>query len=70
MPTPLKCPICGRETDFFADPLGPFCSARCKQVDLYHWLNGDYRISEPLKADDLETYEQMQGPALDRPEEE
>jgi uncharacterized protein len=70
MSTPMKCPICGQATDFFTDPLGPFCSARCKQIDLGHWLNGDYRISEPLKPEDLEGYEQMRGPALDLPEED
>lgn len=70
MPSLMKCPICGRETDFFADPLGPFCSVRCKQIDLGKWLNEEYRFSEPLRPDAMEDYEQMQGPALDQPEEE
>ena len=35
------CPICGRP----ADPkLKPFCSQRCRQVDLNRWLSGTYRI--------------------------
>ena len=38
-------------TDFFADPLGPFCSQRCKMIDLGKWLGEEYRVSEPLRPD-------------------
>jgi len=69
MPAPIKCPICGRESDFFAKPTGPFCSVRCQQIDLGKWLGEDYRISEPLSPDHLEDYADMTGPALDESEE-
>ena len=39
----MKCPICGRE--FAPDAPGtamPFCSIRCKQIDLKRWLNEEY----------------------------
>jgi len=26
----------------------PFCSERCRLIDLGRWLDGDYRLSEPL----------------------
>ncbi len=64
----VPCPICKKESDFFADPLGPFCSSRCKMIDLGQWLNEEYRISEPLRPDHLSEYETMEGDALDRPE--
>lgn len=35
------CPICGKPA---AAAHEPFCSARCKQVDLGRWLNGAYRV--------------------------
>lgn len=36
-----RCPICGKP----ADPtFKPFCSQRCRQVDLNRWLSGTYRI--------------------------
>lgn len=54
-----KCPICGRPVDFFAEPLGPFCSSRCKMVDLGKWLGEDYRISEPLRPDHFASYEEL-----------
>ncbi|MDF3608388.1 DNA gyrase inhibitor YacG [Paracoccus sp. DMF-8] len=41
------CPICGKET---AAQYRPFCSKRCADIDLAHWLRGDYRI--PAEAED------------------
>ncbi|EHL99157.1 hypothetical protein HMPREF9946_03314 [Acetobacteraceae bacterium AT-5844] len=33
----------------------PFCSARCKQVDLGRWLSGDYVIpGQPVPENDEE----------------
>ncbi len=43
------CPICKKEfvSDSRQGPF-PFCSWRCKKVDLYNWLHEEYRYSEPL----------------------
>jgi len=35
-------------------PHRPFCSARCKLVDLGNWLDEKYRISRPLRPEDGE----------------
>jgi endogenous inhibitor of DNA gyrase (YacG/DUF329 family) len=43
------CPICGKPADAVHEP---FCSARCKQVDLGRWLNGTYRIETEEGPDD------------------
>ena len=40
-PAKLACSICGKRSDI---DHRPFCSARCKQVDLGRWLGGDYRL--------------------------
>ncbi len=56
MPT-FECPVCkkaitvARKEDA---PCRPFCSHRCKMVDLGRWLDGTYTITEPLESDDLE----------------
>ena len=63
----VKCPICGHENDFNAEPLGPFCSRRCKLIDLGKWLGEEYRISEPLSPDHLAEYEHLEGQDLDDP---
>jgi uncharacterized protein len=45
----LRCPICRRERDVPDDsPTRPFCSQRCKTIDLGNWLGEAYRISRPL----------------------
>ncbi|MFN7710726.1 MAG: DNA gyrase inhibitor YacG [Holosporales bacterium] len=37
----LKCVLCGQPRQ---EAFRPFCSARCKQVDLHRWLTGSYAI--------------------------
>lgn len=65
-PAVVPCPICGKASDFFAEPLGPFCSARCKTIDLGKWLDEDYRVSEPLRPDHFQEFEESGGD-LDHP---
>ncbi len=68
--TELDCPICGKLADFFVDPLGPFCSARCKMIDLGGWLGEDYKISEPLRPEHFAQFEDLaEHPNPDKPEE-
>lgn len=50
VPPPGRCPICGEAADA-GGPLRPFCSKRCKWVDLGRWLKGDYRV--PGEASEL-----------------
>ncbi|MDR1062540.1 MAG: DNA gyrase inhibitor YacG [Azoarcus sp.] len=39
------CPQCGRQAEWSeANPHRPFCSARCKQIDLGAWACGQYRV--------------------------
>ncbi len=33
----------------------PFCCDRCRLIDLGRWLDGDYRLSEPLLDRDYST---------------
>lgn len=58
---PMTCPICDKELPVEISgesPLFPFCSTRCKQVDLLRWMNGDYSITEPMTIDHLLEAEQ------------
>jgi endogenous inhibitor of DNA gyrase (YacG/DUF329 family) len=53
-PAKLKCPTCKAEGDWFAGAYGPFCSKRCKLLDLGKWLGEEHTISGPLKPEHLE----------------
>ena len=70
MPTPINCPTCSKANDFFEEPIGPFCSSRCKRVDLGKWLSEEYRVSEPLSPEHFTEYESVEGARLDEPESE
>jgi len=50
----LKCPMCKKEGDWFAGPYGPFCSRRCKLLDLGKWFTEEHVISQPLTPENLE----------------
>jgi endogenous inhibitor of DNA gyrase (YacG/DUF329 family) len=45
------CPVCSKtlKNTEEAKKDRPFCSARCKQVDLGRWLNEEYRV--PVEDD-------------------
>lgn len=66
--TRLACPICGKENEYFAEPLGPFCSARCRTIDLGKWLGEEYRVSEPLRPDHFAEFEGLEAEDPDRPQ--
>ena len=51
----MRCPICHTELKPEMKPHRPFCSARCKSIDLGKWLSEDYRIPvEPSENEDEE----------------
>lgn len=50
----IPCPICQQKGPWFEKPFGPFCSERCKMVDLGKWLGEEYRIDSPLTVEDLQ----------------
>lgn len=48
----LRCPTCGqlvqrKDEDF------PFCSDRCRLIDLGKWASGAYKISSPVVDPDV-----------------
>lgn len=44
----VKCPIC-RKPVRRIDPDFPFCSERCRAIDLGKWASGDYIVSSPVR---------------------
>ena len=52
--TSLSCPTCGRRIQWSEEfPWRPFCSERCKMVDLGAWFTERHTIpGEPADPDD------------------
>ncbi|HDZ61845.1 MAG TPA: DNA gyrase inhibitor YacG [Nitrospirae bacterium] len=40
----IKCPICRKKTEWKDNPNRPFCSERCKLIDLGKWASEEYRF--------------------------
>lgn len=41
----VRCPQCGKPVEWHTSPFRPFCSERCKLIDLGKWAAEDYRIA-------------------------
>jgi endogenous inhibitor of DNA gyrase (YacG/DUF329 family) len=48
----LFCPTC-RKIVLATNEDFPFCSDRCRRIDLGKWASGDYKISSPIQDPDL-----------------
>lgn len=47
------CPICGKPSTISNEAF-PFCSPRCKTIDLGNWASEGYVVSRPIReTDDL-----------------
>ena len=61
----LHCPICRKVVPLESADV-PFCSDRCRVIDLGKWASGDYKISSPILdpdlLEDLEHAQQQQHP--------
>lgn len=64
----MKCPICKAEVDESTagkqGSMFPFCSDRCRTIDLARWLDGKYQI--PVESDD-ESHGEAASDAFDDP---
>lgn len=61
----IPCPICKKPV-YQGDPELPFCSDRCRLIDLGNWSSEEYRIPEALNDFEIEN---LPRPVADRPEE-
>ena len=51
----IKCPHCRKETVLGPEnPFRPFCSERCKMIDLGAWANEEYRVAAVEQEDEVE----------------
>jgi endogenous inhibitor of DNA gyrase (YacG/DUF329 family) len=61
----LLCPTCKKPVESGAEDF-PFCSDRCRVLDLGKWASGGYKISSPILdpdlLEDLEHAQQQRNP--------
>ena len=64
----MSCPVCEKKLPpgtGVDSPLYPFCSERCRNVDLFRWGTGRYAIVEPLTPAEDAEIGPMDDPARD-----
>lgn len=54
----IRCPICKEVTTWEENPFRPFCSKRCKLIDLGAWASEEYKI--PGKKEEEEDEEKKE----------
>ena len=51
----VSCPRCGKQVRWGAEsPFRPFCSERCKMIDLGAWASEEYRVTVKGGNDDAD----------------
>lgn len=55
----IDCPSCGESFSYYTSEFRPFCSERCRMVDLGQWLREDYKVPgrEEIRIDEKECFE-------------
>jgi endogenous inhibitor of DNA gyrase (YacG/DUF329 family) len=53
----ISCPMCNKATKLDISNLNrPFCSERCRLIDLGKWANEKYGITDGSPVDDVQIY--------------
>jgi endogenous inhibitor of DNA gyrase (YacG/DUF329 family) len=55
----VRCPVCRRRFDSDQSESMPFCSIRCRQIDLGRWLDEGYSV--PVQREHEEGAEGWEG---------
>lgn len=52
----VNCPRCKESFEYYSSEFRPFCSDKCKMIDLGLWLTENYKVpsQKPLDETDLE----------------
>lgn len=51
----VRCPNCGGDSVYApSNPSRPFCSERCKNLDLGAWASESFRVAQPPHASEID----------------
>ncbi|MFO7576919.1 MAG: DNA gyrase inhibitor YacG [Pelovirga sp.] len=54
----IRCPQCSRNTFWHNNPSRPFCSERCRLIDLGRWDNEEYAVAGKAVTQDDDSSEE------------
>lgn len=61
----IKCPQCELQFLYYSSEFRPFCSEKCKMIDLGHWFQESYKV--PVKeSNNLENEESIEEESSDQ----
>lgn len=64
----IKCPQCGHLTFYsLENPYRPFCSERCRLIDLGEWASESYKVSHTSNDNDHDNLEEDEEPSSTPP---
>ncbi|MGK0367457.1 MAG: endogenous inhibitor of DNA gyrase (YacG/DUF329 family) [Thermoproteota archaeon] len=55
----VKCPECDVEFNYYSSENRPFCTEKCRMVDLGLWLNQGYSLPSNEPIDEIEYMEKL-----------
>jgi endogenous inhibitor of DNA gyrase (YacG/DUF329 family) len=56
----VSCPNCKKKFEYYSSEWRPFCSERCRLIDLGQWLTESYSVpAEKLNDEQIQTLEQL-----------
>lgn len=56
----VSCPNCKKRFNYYVSDFRPFCTERCRDIDMGHWLSESYTVPvEKLNEDELETLNKL-----------
>ncbi len=54
------CPRCKKKFNYYSSEFRPFCSEKCRLIDLGQWLNGSYTVPvQKLTLEEAEALEKL-----------
>ena len=63
----MRCPVCQRQFSAADSPAVPFCSDRCRTIDLARWLDEKYPVPVEEPEDEEESSDMDQQDPGDAP---
>lgn len=58
----MRCPVCNSAFEPQESTAKPFCSERCRSIDLGRWLDESYSLPDVPDPEDDETPEEAESP--------